>query len=192
MMKKRSAFQIRAIFILGAFIPLLLISCGNYVRKDAAGRDLSGLSTNDLTLVAYIDCGFNDHLFGYEASGGDSGRIHFGKTYTQAADVGGWGFDNYFSYEFRLPVGDRDLMLLFLDADNATRTYKIIVNDIYTNEINHAVHTANRQYEPGTWKEYRLLIPRSVLRGNSMKLLFEHRGMENYPPAISDIWIYSL
>lgn len=143
--------------------------------------------------LVHIDCGKDDTNYGYRFSGGDSGRMHPGswspanKDYTQAADVGGWGFDNYFSYDF--PIQSQgNLKMYFLDSDNADRNFYVIINN-QTNLIDHKLFTAD-YFPVGSWKQFEIDIPASLVLSGRLNIDFEHRGMTGYPPAISDVWIY--
>ncbi|MEZ7891936.1 MAG: hypothetical protein QMC67_09315 [Candidatus Wallbacteria bacterium] len=151
------------------------------------------VDTSKYNLIAHIDCGKNDNCFAFKTNGNDIGRIHYEKDYTQAAmydKLTGWHYDNhYFSYQVRLNSPKRDLLIMFLDADNADRTFKIIINSKYSVNVNHLFHTSN-EYVHDSWKCFNLSLSKNIIDSNILDLRFEHINMPNFPPALSDIWIY--
>ena len=145
----------------------------------------------DYELIAHIDCGSNDKKFKLKTSGNDIGRVHYEKDYTQACytpDKFNWDYNHYFSYEIPVNNTNEELRIVFLDADNADRSYMIVVNDKHSIVVNHAKHTSKTQ--PDAWKLYNLIVPREMNSRKILKIKFDHVGMKNYSPALSDIWVY--
>ncbi len=143
-------------------------------------------------LIAYIDCGKNDFEFNFESNAPDVGRMHYEKDYTQAAICrnGFWSWDQcYFSYKIPLKRKNSDILVVFLDSDNATRQFKITVNSQNMILLTHLKHTSF-EFIPDSWKQFNLFIDKDAINSNLLLIKFQHTVMPYYPPSFSDIWVY--
>jgi hypothetical protein len=146
----------------------------------------SNLSFN-LIDICHIDCGKDDKKYGVEGNYEDIGRVHFKRDYIQAASKDGLSFNRYFSYTVNLEKAG-DYILRFKDADNVLRTYNVIINNKYVFEVTHPM---NKNAEtPGEWYDINLLLPKNILVKGKNTITFDHRACDNYPAAVSDIWLF--
>jgi hypothetical protein len=144
-----------------------------------------------LELAVHVDCGVDEKKFRFEGNSEDVGRVHQKRTFVQASDRSGFGGfqGKYFSYTVPLQ-NTGDYLLRFSDADNATRYFAVVLENTIRYEVRHALNTSVEN--PGDWKDFWFLVPAKAVRNGSLCIRFDHRDFEEYPPAVSDIWIYRI